>query len=168
MKTSMIILSAFSMVACGGGQKSSVMTPEDRLNAQLAMAEEQKGEDADNTGRFSQAETVDEEESKFDDESANHEMRRAALNATDCPNTFEKSQLGEYTPGKTSVALTFENNGGVKDVNVNSPYDGTPVGDCIIRAMGTVHVEPFKGPEVQKTWDLELGPAKPPETKKRD
>jgi hypothetical protein len=109
---------------------------------------------------------VDEEESKFDEESANYELKRAALNATDCPNTFEKAQLGAYAPGNATVNVVFENNGSVKDVNVSSPYDGTPVGDCIIRAMGTVKVEPFKGPEVPKSWELELGPAKPPETKR--
>jgi hypothetical protein len=166
MKTSMIILGALATIACGGGQKSSVMTPEERLNAQLAIAEDQKDSESDNTGRFSQAETVDEEESKFDEDSANHELRRATLNATDCPNTFEKAQLGAYQPGKATVSLIFENSGSVKDVNVSAPYDGTPVGDCIIRAMGTVNVEPFKGPEIPKTWDLELGPAKPPENKR--
>jgi hypothetical protein len=41
MKTPMMILGALAAVACGGGQKSSVMTPEDRLNAQLAIAVDQ-------------------------------------------------------------------------------------------------------------------------------
>lgn len=161
----MIILGAFATIACGG-QKSSVMTPEERLDAQIAAVNEEKESDADNTGRFEQSETIDEEESKFDEESANHEMRRAALNATDCPNTFEKSQLSGYQPGKASVSMTFENNGSVKDVSVTAPYDGTNVGNCIVRAMSTVNVEPFKGPEIPKTWDLELGPAKPAEAKK--
>jgi hypothetical protein len=155
------VLVALSAVACGGSKKNAVMTPEERLEEQLRLAEEQRDLEESSTDQFNQSETVDEEQAKFDEESANHEMKRAALNATDCPNTFEKDQLGNYTPGKATVSLMFENTGSVKDVSVSAPYAETPVGDCIVRAMGTIAIEPFQGPEVPKTWDLELEAPKP-------
>lgn len=159
-------VAALSAVACGGSNKNAgVMTPQERLEEQLRIAEEQKDLEDRSTDQFSQASTVDEEEAKFDEDSATHEFKRAALNAVDCPNTFEKDQLGAYAPGTATVGLTFENTGSVKDVGVNAPYNGTPVGDCIIRAMGTVRVEPFKGPEVHKTWDLQMEAPKPKESK---
>ncbi len=167
MKTLMIILAALLPIACGGSQKSNIMTPEERLNAQLAMGEEQAELDAANTDRFSESDTVAEEEANFDEESAQHEMKRAALNAVDCPNTFDKSQLAGYAPGKVVITMTFENNGGVKNVEVTPPYDGTAVGDCIVRAMGTVSVEPFIGPPVTKQKEVELLEPKPPKTDKK-
>lgn len=164
-----IVGGAVSLIACSGatGSSSKVMTSEERLEAQLAEAEKQRELEDSNRDRYDEAATTDEEQSKFDEEAATHEMKRAALNAVDCPNTFEKDQLGAYAPGKATVTLTFENNGGVKGVSVSSPYSGTPVGDCIERAMGTAHVELFSGPEVVKTWELELLEPKKPEPAKK-
>lgn len=125
------------------------------------MAEEQRDLEERSTDQFSQSETVDEEAAKFDEESATHELKRASLNAVDCPNTFEKDQLGGYQPGTATVNMTFENTGSVKDVSVSAPYSETPVGDCIVRAMSTVAIEPFQGAEVPKTWELELEAPKP-------
>ncbi len=163
-----IVGGAVSLMACGGASGSSkIMTSEERLEAQLAEAEAQRELEDSNRDRYDESSTTDEEQSKFDEDAATHEMKRAALNAVDCPNTFEKSQLGDYAPGKATVTLTFENNGGVREVSVSSPYSGTPVGDCIQRAMGTVHVELFSGPEVIKTWELDLPEPKKPEPAKK-
>lgn len=162
MRTILIILGSLSLAACAGSKgNSEVMTPEERLEEQLRIAEEQREVEDRNTSSYDEASTTGEEEAKFDEESAEHELKRASLNAVDCPNTFEKEQLGDYTPGKAQVSLIFENNGGVKDVEVGAPYSGTNVGECIVRAISTVHIEPFKGPEVPKTRELELGPPKP-------
>ena len=167
MKKSLILLGALAALACGGKNKHRVMTPEERLEEQLRITEEQKEQDDENTARFKEADTVDEESAQFDEESATHEMRRAALNAVDCPNTYEKEQLQGYQPGKAVVTMVFENTGHVKDVSVSAPYAGTNVGDCIVRAMSTVRTETFTGAEVPKTWDLEMTPAKPREPAKK-
>lgn len=162
MRTTLIILGSFALAACAGSKgNSEVMTPEERLEEQLRIAEEQRDVEDRSNSSFDEAATTDEEESKFDEESAEHELKRASLNAVDCPNTFEKSQLGDYSPGKAEVSLMFKNDGGVKDVEVGAPYSGTPVGDCIVRAMSTVKIEPFKGEEVPKTRELEMAAPKP-------
>ena len=164
MKTVMISLGALMLVACGGSQNdSAIMTPEERLNQQLAMGENSEADD----GKWSEAETGDEEESRFDKETAEHAFKVAALSAQDCPNTFEKDQLGDYQPGTATVSVVFENNGSVKDVAVSSPYQGTPVGDCVVRAMTPIHVEPFKGAEVPMTWEVVLEEPKKPEAAKK-
>lgn len=162
MRTILIILGSLALAACAGSKgKADVMTPEQRLEEQLRIAEEQRGVEEQSNSTFDEASTTDEEEAKFDEESAEHELKRASLNAVDCPNTFEKSQLGDYSPGKAEVNLIFQNDGSVKDVEVGAPYSGTPVGDCIVRAMSTVKIEPFKGEVVPKTRELEMAAPKP-------
>lgn len=164
MKTAMISLGALLLVACGGSQNDAkIMTPEERLNQQLALAEEGQEDD----GKWDEAETVDEEQSRFDKEGAEHELKVASLSAVDCPNTFEKSQLAGYEPGTATVSLVFENNGAVKDVTVSAPYSGTAVGDCVVRAMSAIHVEMFKGAAVPMTWEVELAEPKAPEAEKK-
>lgn len=161
----MIPLGALMLVACGGSQNdSAIMTPEERLDQQLTMGENSGGED---DGKWSEAETGDEEESRFDKETAEHAFKVAALSAQDCPNTFEKEQLAGYQPGTATVSLVFENSGTVKDVDVNAPYQGTAVGDCVVRAMTPIHVEPFKGAEVPMTWDVVLEAPKPADPAKK-
>lgn len=155
------MLGAVFFVACAGDKNGGVKTAEDRLNEQVAIAEAQKDDQDSNLSNYEEAETDAEEAKKFDKDAAKHELKRAALMAVDCPNTFEKSQLSNYQPGKAVVTLTFENSGSVKDVSVSQPYSGTAVGDCIVRAMGTVTIDPFQDPEVTTTWDLELEAAKP-------
>lgn len=166
MKTLGIAVISFVAVGCGGSNNGGIKTAEERLNDQVAIAEAQKPEQDSNLSQYDESETDSEEATKFNKEAAKHELKRAALNAVDCPNTFEKSQLGDYQPGKAIVTVTFENAGSVKDVSVSTPYSGTPVGDCIVRAMSTVAIDPYQEPEVTTTWELEMGPAKPTDAKK--
>ncbi len=165
MKTVGIALISVFVVACGGSNNGGIKTAEERLDEQLAIAEAQQPEQDSNLSQYDEAATDSEEANKFNKEAAKHELKRAGLNAVDCPNTFEKAQLGDYQPGKAVVTLTFENAGTVKDVSVSSPYAGTPVGECIVRAMGTVAIDPYQDPEVTTTWELEMGPAKPTDAK---
>jgi len=137
------------------------MTPEERLNQQLAMGNENDANSDD--GNYSEAETTDEESAKFDKEGAEHELKRASLNAVDCPNTFEKDQLQGYSPGKATVSVVFEPNGAVKNVTVSAPYAETNVGNCVVRAMSSIRVEMFEGSEVPMDWEIELKEPKPPE-----
>lgn len=162
----LLTLSAISLAACGGSkQEPKIMTQEERLNQQIAMAEEQQDDQDQQLSEYDAAETNSEKESRFDEQSAEHELKRASLNAVDCPNTFEKAQLEGYRPGSATVSLIFENNGGVKDVSVSAPYSDTKVGQCIQRAYGSVHIEPFVGEEVPKSFEIELGEAKPIDAK---
>lgn len=160
------MLGAVFTLACGGPKNGGIMTAEERVNQQVAIADEQKGEQDSNLGQYDESATDSEEANKFNKEAAKHELKRAALNAVDCPNTFDKAQLGDYQPGKAVVTVTFENAGSVKDVSVSPPYSGTPVGDCIVRAMSTVAIDPYQEPEVTTTWELEMVAAKPATTGK--
>jgi hypothetical protein len=168
-KSLIFVLGASLLLASGcGPKKPKVKSQDERLEEQLALADEQMAEQDANKSRFSEDETDSEKAEKFDVEHAKHELKRATLNASDCPNTFEKSQLEGYQPGTAELQITFANDGSVSKATINSPYDGTPVGDCVLRAINSVQVRLYQGEEVTVEWKVELAKAKPVEGKAAD
>lgn len=165
-KTVLIAMGSALFLASGcGGNQRNVKTQEERLQEQLALADEQIAEQEEHDSTLEGVESDSEKAAKFDKELAKHELKRASLNAADCPNTFEKAQLEGYQPGTAEMDITFLPDGTVKDVSLRAPYDGTNVGDCVLRAMNSVLVRPFSGDEVTVPWTVELKEAKPTEAK---
>jgi len=160
-----IVMGAALVLAAGCSKKSKVKTQDERLEDQLALADEQYAKEDANKGRFEHVESDSEKAEKFDQDHAKHELKRATLNASDCPNTFEKSQLEGYQPGTAELQITFANDGSVSKATINAPWDGTPVGDCVLRAINSVQVKLYQGDEVTVAWKVELKPAKPVESK---
>jgi hypothetical protein len=58
--------------------------------------------------------------------------------------------------GTAEVELWFDNNGSVKKATLAAPHADTPVGACILRAMGAVIVPAFSGEIVQIKWQIDL------------
>ncbi len=162
MKKTVVILAGALVfpVACGGS-KRTVKTQEERLEEQLALADEQIAEQEEQDTLYEEAESDSEKAAKFDKDHAKHELKIATNNAKDCPNTFEKEQLKDYQPGTAQLQITFNNDGSVKNVTLGPPYDGTTVGDCILRAFNAVFVKMYQGEEVTVNWEVELEEAKP-------
>jgi hypothetical protein len=168
MKTTMTlgIAAALVSVACSGSTEGrQPKSQQALLDEQMALADQQVAEEAEDSARFEEAEAESEKEERFDEASATHELKRATLNAQDCPNVYEKDLLGDYQPGTAELTIVFGGDGSVKEANLKAPYDGTTVGKCVQRAFLSVHVKTFVGPDVTKEWKVELGPAKPPATK---
>ncbi|MND04069.1 hypothetical protein D3C83_241790 [compost metagenome] len=44
----------------------------------------------------------------------------------------------------------------MKGAEVTSPFDGTPVGDCVLNAYKAVIVPPFTGGDQIVDWEVEL------------
>jgi hypothetical protein len=165
-KSVVIVMGAALLLASGcGPKKSKVKSQDERLEEQLALADEQLAKEDQNKGRFDEVESDSEKAEKFDADHAKHELKRASLNAADCPNTFEKAQLTGYQPGTAELRITFLNDGSVKEATINAPYDGTPVGDCVLRAINSVQVKLYQGEEVTVDWKIELAKAKPVDEK---
>jgi len=165
-KSVVFVMGAALLLASGcGGGKPKVKTQEERLEEQLALADQQQAQDDATKGRFEEVESDSEKAEKFDEDHAKHELKRATLNASDCPNTFEKSQLEGYQPGTAELQITFANDGSVKQATLSSPYEGTPVGDCVLRAINSVQVKLYQGDEVTVAWKVELKAAKPVDAK---
>jgi len=54
------------------------------------------------------------------------------------------------------VSITFHEDGTVGQVVIPSPFDGTPIGECVIRAYKEVIVPPYKGGDQIVDWDVSL------------
>ncbi|MCH2110683.1 MAG: hypothetical protein MK135_15280 [Polyangiaceae bacterium] len=156
MKIAVISLALLSATACGSSQDRRVMTPEERLEAELAYANERAGENEENSDQFSAAVSESEEEAQFDRAQAEHELKRATLGAVECPATFEKEQLKDFKPGTATVSVTFANDGRSKDVAISENYQDTSVGNCVLRAYQSVHIKSYTGEEETMTWELKL------------
>jgi hypothetical protein len=166
MNKVVFVMAAALLLASGcGPKKSNVKSQDERLEEQLALADEQIAKQDADKSKFEHVESDSEKAEKFDQDHAKHELKRASLNAADCPNTFEKSQLEGYQPGTAELAITFANDGSVSKATINSPYDGTPVGECVLRAINSVQVKLYQGEEVTVEWKIELAKAKPVDAK---
>ncbi len=164
--TALVLLSAsLGLVACGGNSSQDhVKTPQELLDEQMAAADEQEKEEAQHEGQFKEATTDSEEAMKFDDHGAEIELKRAARSAETCPGSLPPEQQKEVKKGEATVTLTFLNDGHVKEAKINPEYVDTPVGNCVLRAMGAVIVNAYNGPEKTMDWkvDLTKEPEAPP------
>ncbi|HEX8792863.1 MAG TPA: hypothetical protein VF765_18080 [Polyangiaceae bacterium] len=59
--------------------------------------------------------------------------------------------------GSTKASVVLGRNGHVKQVTVPDPYNGKPVGDCVINAFKKIQFPPYAGSsDVVVDWDVEL------------
>jgi hypothetical protein len=53
--------------------------------------------------------------------------------------------------------VTLGRNGHVKQVAVPAPFDGTPVGVCVVHAFDKIQFPPYAAPgDVVVDWDIEV------------
>jgi hypothetical protein len=85
------------------------------------------------------------------------ELQRATRSAETCPGVVvEQEKKGEHPRGETKVSISFQEDGTVRQVSIPSPFDGTPLGECVIRAFKAVIVPPYVGGEQIVDWDVSL------------
>ena len=146
--------------ACGpsyGGQ--DVKTPDQLVEEQdqLEQADQKnkKARGVDET--YSSEETDAEKKREFDRKQVDLELKRATRSAESCPGVVaEMEKKGEHPRGETKVSISFQEDGTVRQVSIPSPFDGTPIGDCVIRAYKAVIVPPYTGGEQIVDWDVVL------------
>lgn len=162
MKRAWIAVTSLILVACGGESHHEPKTPQEWIAEQERLAmEEQQNQDDDFS--YSNVETDEEKKQKFDEKQAKMELQRATRNAESCPGVVADQEGDDPPRGELSVAITFEEDGTVSDVSIPSPFDETPVGNCIRRAYAAVVVPPFIGGQQIKHWDLEIKDPEPEE-----
>jgi hypothetical protein len=167
MKKTLLISAALLVVACGGSQEEQIKSPEDRLNDQLALADEQNKKDDEYNQRFAAADTEAEQAAMFDKDNAEHELKRATLSAVTCPDTLPPEDVKSYKPGTAKLTVTFGNQGDVTDATIDPTYADTPVGRCVLVAIKAVRIKIFGGPPQSMDWSVDLPPVKKAETKKK-
>ncbi len=146
--------------ACGPSMEADhVKTPDELIAEQEAAGAEQmrNQKDSSDYDTASAGETDEDKRRGWDAKQAGLEMSRAANSAESCPES-----ITEKTPkGKATVAVTFGNDGRVKSATISEPYgEGTAIGKCVLRALKSVIVPSYQGPEQTENWEIDLTGAK--------
>jgi hypothetical protein len=158
-----ILVAAGLLVACGPSYTQTAKSPEEMLEEQDAIAQEQeqKRKEHASYGETSGDNTTDSERAaKFDENHTEMEISRAVRSAVTCPGV---SGQGPY--GEAKVTMVFQTDGHVdaEKTTISDPFAGTPNGDCVLRAMTAIITKNFVGQPVTKEVTVKLEqPAAPP------
>jgi hypothetical protein len=159
MKRLCIAVVALSVWGCGpsyGGQ--DVKTPDQLVDEQeqLAIQAEKEKKARGDDSSYGGEETDAEKKREFDKKQVKMELQRATRSAESCPGVVAEQEKKDKPRGETRATITFQEDGTVRSVSLPSPFDGTPVGDCVVRAYKSVIVPPYTGGEQIVDWDLTL------------
>lgn len=149
------------VTACGPSMEADhVKTPDELLADQEAAGDAQlknqkKSDDYDDAPSG----TTDEEQRRgWDAKQGDIELHRASHSAESCPESINDKKVPK---GKATLALTFSNDGHVKEATISDPYgEDTNVGKCVLRAMKAIIVPAYQGPEQVINWEIDLTGAK--------
>jgi hypothetical protein len=95
---------------------------------------------------------ADEKKNAFDEAEAKILLSRAARSARTCVNVVSQSQ----PHGDAVVTVTFSGTGKSTKATLGPPFEGKPIGNCVIRAFVNIIIKPFEGPDVQMTQKVTL------------
>jgi hypothetical protein len=147
------------MTACGPSMEADHVKTPDELIAEQEQAGAEQLKTEKNSGDYDdvKGETDEDRRRGWDKKQADIEMSRAANSAESCPDSVtEKSPKG-----KATVAVTFGNDGHVKNATITEPYgEGTAVGKCVLRALKAIIVPAYQGSEETLNWEIDLTGAK--------
>ncbi len=174
---------ALALVACGGGAKdaeSPGTCPEGTvLKGSDCLPAEAAGDtsgDGDSPKKSSKKKSEDAEEESFkkrdveeapsggggsagyDKDAVEAQLKRAAKQIkSNCGSATDDEGKATGPWGTVSAAIVLGRNGHVKDVTVPDPYNGKPVGICVVRALQKIQFPPYAGSsDVSVNRDFEL------------
>ena len=153
-----LTLVALGLIGCGPGPGEHVKTPDELVADQESIqANSDKEAKARGTDDSISSEATDSEKAKaFDEKQTTMELQRATRSAESCPGVVA-GQEGKSKPrGEATVTITFQEEGSVKSTTIASPFDGTAVGDCALRAFKAVIVPRYIGGDHITDWKINL------------
>jgi hypothetical protein len=156
MRKAILSMACVLVAACGPSYTQTVKSPDDILNDQEALGAEQVQKSENNQPLEDSGPSESEQKEKFDARYTEMEISRAVRSAETCPGV-----VGEGPFGDATVSITFNNDGHVIDAKtvVNSPFAGTPMGECVLRAINAIITKNFVGPEETKEVKVKLDAA---------
>lgn len=94
----------------------------------------------------------------YDKDAVEAQLKRAARQVKSGCGSASDSDGNRNGPwGATKASVVLGRNGHVKQVTVPDPYNGKPVGDCVINAFKKIQFPPYAGSsDVVVDWDVEL------------
>ncbi len=94
----------------------------------------------------------------YDKDAVDAQLKRAArLVKSGCGSASDSDGNRNGPWGSTKASVVLGRNGHVKQVTVPDPYNGKPVGDCVINAFKKIQFPPYAGSsDVVVDWDVEI------------
>lgn len=94
----------------------------------------------------------------YDKDAVEAQLKRAARQVKSGCGSASDSDGNRNGPwGSTKASVVLGRNGHVKQVTVPDPYNGKPVGDCVINAFQKLIFPPYAAPsDVVVDWDVEI------------
>lgn len=94
----------------------------------------------------------------YDKDAVEAQLKRASRQVKAGCGSASDSDGNRNGPwGQTKASVVLGRNGHVKQVTVPDPYNGKPVGDCVINAFQKIVFPPYAGSsDVVIDWDVEL------------
>jgi hypothetical protein len=176
-------LAALTLVACGGAAKQAdspeacpegtvlkgsdcVSTGDETPSSSASTGGAKSGDAADGPnggGGGSGDSTAAASATPYDKDAVNVELKRAARQVkANCGTATDDDGKANGPWGKTQASVVLGRNGHVKRVSVPAPYDGKPVGECVVDAFQRIQFPPYAGSsDVTVDWDIEITHPKP-------
>jgi hypothetical protein len=158
MKRTLLGFGVLWLVGCGGPSEEvdHAKSPDEIIAEQERLGAEQERkskEHAQYSGNLNAEETDMEKKQQFDKKQTKLELQRATRSAETCVGVMTDKD----TPrGTGKVTLVFDNEGHVKSGTIAAPFEGTPIGKCVMNAYNAVIVPPYVGPEATIDWEVDL------------
>jgi hypothetical protein len=160
MATTALVAGALVLAGCGGGAKSPANCPDgtvlkgtdcvaDDSGDEPAGTPPPKGEDSATGGGGG---------TPYDKEAVEVQLKRAARQVkSSCGGATDDSGQATGPWGQLKVSVQVGRNGHIRQVTVPDPYNGKPVGICIVHAFEKLIFPPYSGStDTTVDWDLEL------------
>ena len=166
-----LVLLSLNGSACGPGSGGQdVKTPDQLIEEQekLGMEDEKKKKARGVDESYSSEATDSEKKRQFDKKQTKLELMRATMSAESCPGVVFEQEGKEHPRGEFKASITFQEDGTVRQVSIPSPFDGKPVGDCVVQAYKHVIIPPYTGGEQIVDWDVNLKDKKPEKGAEKD
>jgi len=162
------------LAACGGGAKSPGTCPAGTVLKGADCVPSDSGDD-DSSGSSSPSGSSSSSSGKsgggddsstppstggtpYDKDAVEVALKRAARQIkAACGSATDSDGKATGPWGSTKVTVTIGRNGHIRQVSVPSPYEGKPVGDCIVHAFQKGMYPPYAASsDATVDWDVEV------------
>ena len=94
----------------------------------------------------------------YDRDSVDVELKRGVRQVkANCGAATDDDGQAKGPWGRTKASITLGRNGHIKQVTVPAPFDGTPVGLCVVHAFDKIQFPPYaNSTDVTVDWDIDL------------
>jgi hypothetical protein len=171
------VLAAVAVVACGGGKgadspgtcpegtvlKGADCVPSgDDVTASSGSSSKSADEDKSPSSAAASSQGDDTSSSGgkalYDKEAVEVQLKRAARQVkANCGSASDDEGNATGPWGATKATVTLGRNGHVRQVTVPAPYEGKPVGICVVHAFEKIQFPPYAGSnDVSVDWDIDI------------